>query len=391
MGIFKKAIFAGILVAIILIVSVALGEVICRGTDKFFSSITHLDYLDVFRPNFDVTTEFSLGGLLKADFNHLVIGGYGRPVRFRTNSMGFRYNKNVALNPDPDVIRILSLGDSFTTGYRIAQNQTFSWLLDNYLNSKKDGNRYEVLISCILHPRLSLSYLSAQGIKLKPNVVILGITLGNDMLEDSYVDITKVNKEIPQDCLSGEPFQVNGIAHPILDKSLLYTRLSNLFRRYQGETICRCGENYLNLYDLCNGLGFYIKDPPAEINSAYANLLQSLLGLKNLSEQYHFKFIVVLFPQRFQVQQEDWDATVLYYGLKREAFDLDKPNKLIMDFCKKENIDCIDPTLEMAAFYKAEKKNLYFSLGDMHWNALGNKAIYNTIKDRVYEAIRKRS
>lgn len=68
-----------------------------------------------------------------------------------------------------------------------------------------------------------------------------------------------------------------------------------------------------------------------------------------------------------------------------------KPNNLISSFCKKEGVNCIDPTLDMAAFYNKGRKSLYFPLGDMHWNALGNKIIYEIIKEKIYRIINENS
>nr|MBU1328181.1 hypothetical protein [Candidatus Omnitrophota bacterium] len=71
----------------------------------------------------------------------------------------------------------------------------------------------------------------------------------------------------------------------------------------------------------------------------------STCGYERLAAQNNFKFIVVIFPQRFQVQKEDWKMTVERYGLRPECFDLMKPNRLISDYCKRNGIICIDPTV----------------------------------------------
>lgn len=107
---------------------------------------------------------------------------------WKNNLQGFRYNLDVLLEPETGTIRILSLGDSFVAGYRLGQNETFSALLEKYFNSKKDTIKYEVLISCVEEPSTGLYYLTKFGIKFKPRVVMLGITLGND-LAGSYVGL----------------------------------------------------------------------------------------------------------------------------------------------------------------------------------------------------------
>ncbi len=369
--------------------------------------------MDIWRPD----DSLGYGGFLKANFDHLVISGYGRPVRFKTNSMGFRYYKDVILGHGSKVVRILSLGDSFTAGYRLGQEQTFSRLLEKYLNAKKKQKEYEILVSCINEPLAGLRYLQTFGVKFKPQAVIFGITLGNDImhnyaiLHDGYdyainnsgsaliadprclsgfLENTK-DKIVPENCLLKKDiinFKHKG-AKSAIDNFRLYKLISANFMPYTGEYIASwySAERFPRLFDLVNGLGFFIKDQPKEIKDAYEMLFKILSVYQNLAKKNDFKLIILIFPQRFQVQKEDWKATVEEYGLNEDCFDLMKPNNLILSFCRKEGINCIDPTLDMAAFYNKKRKSLYFPLGDMHFNALGNKVLYKTIKEKVYRLI----
>jgi hypothetical protein len=64
-----------------------------------------------------------------------------------------------------------------------------------------------------------------------------------------------------------------------------------------------------------------------------------------------------------------------------------KPNNLILDYCKKSEIVCLDPTSHMAAIYEKKSRSLYFPLGDMHWNSLGNRVLFDSVKKQIYEVI----
>ena len=54
---------------------------------------------------------------------------------FRINKNGFRSDKNYSYNKSPDTLRILLLGDSYTLGWEVDQDEVFSVILENYLNN----------------------------------------------------------------------------------------------------------------------------------------------------------------------------------------------------------------------------------------------------------------
>lgn len=411
----KKISFFVISTALSLIITIIGGEIICLigyQWKKNLSNHKPLDYGDVcWNDGMRIT------GYLRPNFNNLVIDGYGKLVKWKNNSLGFRYDREISIQPVEGVCRILSLGDSFNVGYRIDQEAVFPRLLEKYFNNKKDNKQYEVLPANVDEPNFGLLYLSNFGLKLNPNVVILGITLGNDVSQN-YVSAREncgyvlnsttlteeaffspcmqyfVNGEIPgipQECLAGEQDKVQNkdtAKISILGISMLYRTIYNIFKKYQGEPSLICTQQHKPcIYDICAGFGIFIKNFPREIADSYSLLFDTLYGYKKLSERYNFKLIVIIFPQRFQVQKEDWMATADAYNLKDDSFHLMMPNDLILGFCREEKITCIDPTLDMASFYSKKIKSLYFPGGDMHLNALGNKVVYEAIKDKIYQII----
>jgi hypothetical protein len=139
------------------------------------------------------------------------------------------------------------------------------------------------------------------------------------------------------------------------------------------------------------GLGAYLNEAPVEVQQSYDQLFRSLRGLKKIMANKGVDFMVVIFPQRFQVQEEDWTCTVADYRLNEACFDLNLPNRLIADFCIQNDIVCIDPTQAMIAAHRLSGRSLYCPQGDMHMNAEGNRATFEAIKDEVYRRLRKES
>src|SRR5947207_741916 len=101
--------------------------------------------------------------------------------------------------------------------------------------------------------------------------------------------------------------------------------------RYSGESVTSWygGKRNPKLFDVCNGLGEYLSEAPPEILDSYERLFRVITAIKTLSAKNNFSLAVLIFPQRFQVQPEDWQCTVRDYQLNEHCFDLAKPNTLI--------------------------------------------------------------
>jgi hypothetical protein len=351
---------------------------------------------------------FGPGGFLKPNFDEMVLGAYGNHVHWKTNAQGFRNDYDVSQNPQSGVIRVMSIGDSFTAGYRLAQEETFSFQLEKFLNDKGDGNKYEVVISVANDPAEALNYMNQSGFSFKPNLVVLGITLGND-ISGTYVAVGPSGKYTLDDA-SGQfrrnQIQTLGFAHGLekhvipqacidpsfFDHFLTYRLVRQLLRSGNGgEAIGPWYEKqYPRQFDPNTGLGFYLREPPKEISESYEHLFRTLRAWKKVVKENNCDLVVLIFPQRFQVKNEDRLNTVAEYRLKESCFDLNIPNKLIVDFCEKNDIMFIDPTEAMRTAQTDPHKSLYCPLGDMHPNAEGNRVIFEAIKDRIYTVLNER-
>jgi len=336
----------------------------------------HLDYGDVVRAK---ENGMGPGGLLKEGLDVFVHGGYGGTVRWKTNNQGFREDRDVSKIPLPGVLRILSLGDSFTAGYRIEQADTYSKLLERW--STENLAPTEILISMIEHPDSGLTYVREYGYTWSPHMVMLGITLGNDIAH-SYVarHPTPIgfrrgleNLDIPDHCfIERNPLEqaVIGTLYD-LSRSTLSRAIFRLPKAMPGKY---GRKEKLRLFDSINGFGMYIKEPPREIDDAYQRLFDILADYKAFCGEHNITFAVLLFPQRYQVQPADWRTNIIAYSLNPDAFDLMQPNKFIREFCLGKSTPCIDPTEAMKTYHLEGGEDLYLPGGDMHWNREGNKA-----------------
>ena len=134
-----------------LVVTFLLAEIALRYFENRFLYIT-ADLNQV------VTQDLREGGFLKKNFNGHVIDSFGNKIQWINNSDGFRNFKEFSKKPDNGILRILSLGDSFTAGYRIDQKKTFSFLMGEWIG--KTFGKAGVIIAWTEQPLFNLNFIS---------------------------------------------------------------------------------------------------------------------------------------------------------------------------------------------------------------------------------------
>jgi len=353
-----------------------------------------LDYGDALRAD-----GLGPGGFLKESFEGRLVNGLGGTVSWRNNAQGFRRSEDTPEEPAPGVVRVLSMGDSFTAGYRVDQEETFSRLLEKDLAARGQA---EVLISEIEEPVTGLFWLDRSGGRFHPAVVLLGITLGNDIAQaglaldppggyrieppDFHIERVaeglalekrdEIHVPIPEACLAGVP-ALTPIRRRFRLLDLALGRPVQPIGSSRGPGLSRF------LLDGVNGLGFCLVPPPPLVDVFYERLSRTILGYRALARERGFAFAVVLFPQRYAVQEEDWNATVAAYGIRRSCFDPGAPARRLSAFCAREGITCFDPAAALAAARRRTGRSQYLPEGDMHWNADGHRAVFEALRDGV--------
>ena len=114
--------------------------------------------------------------------------------KFTTNAQGFRDYRNFKYEKSPNTLRILSLGDSHTLGFEVKQENTFSAVIERYLNNyiKHNGIKAETEVINAGVSGFStaeeLVFLENEGIKYKPDFVILAYFV-NDLEDNIKSDL----------------------------------------------------------------------------------------------------------------------------------------------------------------------------------------------------------
>ncbi len=347
------------------------------------------------------------GGFLAPNQKSMVINSYGELVSWITNSKGFRSNREFSYSKPNNTLRILSIGDSFTAGYRVGQSEHYSAQLEDYLNKDIQEKKCESLVACTENPVMGIKYLNEHGLKYQPDIVLLGITLGNDLTQ-TFINLHPFGRHI----LNGSEISTNpnfdgqklsadldekfpemacDYSFRLLDwlnRSILYRLISYyLTPSIQGESIFASrGKASPYLHDLSHGLGLFLKQEPASITQTHHQFKNILQAYKALAIEYNFDLKIILFPQRYQVNPSDLAKTVKDYGLAEKHFDWEIANEKITKSCDEMNIDCIDLLYSFRLFQNHyPDTSLYLPLGDMHWNKAGHRLAAEQIHQNFLE------
>ena len=363
------------------------------------------------------------GGYLRPNLDLEVRGGHGGTVPFVTESHGFRRRDEVERWPPPETFRLLVLGDSFVAGYRVGQEETFTHRLEAEAVEGPGSRELQVLPAVIEEPVTGLHYLERHGLGFHPDAVLLGLTLGNDIVqtwaalepegshrwpvpsdeeadngdEDGNDTIRVIPNpqarpedlalrarrlELPRRCFDParrRPSHPRSWLDPLAERSLLVRRLRELVAsRARGTgpqaVVSTWGEYHRPRLLDSNGLGVCLVDPPGEIATAYQRLEAILEGYRDLTAAHGVELVVALFPQRFEVQTADWQTAVDAYGLVPECFDPSLPGRRVRRICERLEVRSVDPTEALRDVHRRRGESLYLPGGDMHWNASGHRA-----------------
>lgn len=320
-----------------------------------------------------------------------------------------------SLNKPPATLRILFLGDSFVAGYRVDQKKTLAYLLAQRL-SKRCRSRVEVMVAEVEDPVIATYYLQKYGTSFSPDLILYGFCLGNDISESFFrlypgyqflvsesskgeppflelypqpqtEQITRkfFAEEIPRSCRETERIRQmtllansNFSSFPLQSVQFIWSKINTEIPHWQPQFI---PGDTPKLFDWATGLGYFLKEPHPLIQEAYQSTAKALSYLKVHAQKSSADFALFIFPQKFQLSQKNWEATVWYYGLKREAFDLDLPNRRLAQITEDLDIVLLDPTNKLKIL-NGKGRELYIR-GDMHWNSKGHRVVL----DALFESI----
>ncbi len=368
------------------------------GDDRLFA------YLHPTRPPF-----MGAGGRLRANVDlDQMSAEFRRGAAVITNRDGFRNQRDFDHQPG-DETRILSLGDSFSTGYAMPQDLFFGSLLERETQGLIPTRDVVVLNAEVSNPAHGLYYLQQYGVQYRPQVVLFGLS-GNDLVQTEHffgpralftfagggavIQNPEFDRRRPSPIVRFRDFAYPVSARAPQSSGVFFLRRTRdrWLRHLGGFSIASWlgsgaavdrrpvpmfsyaevferEDGRKRLIDGLSDLGLYYPPGATEVEGIYERFLAVLEGMRRVSEAAGAEFILVIFPQRFQLQPQDWQVMCEHWSLDSRDFELARPNRRLTKYCAEVGINCLDllePMREAAAEHE-----LYLSGGDMHFNSVG--------------------
>lgn len=335
------------------------------------------------------------------------------PLRLTTDANGFRNLNLPATGADQAHYDMVAVGDSFVAGSNISDDQTWSALLAEATNQ----TIYNLGVGGSGPPTYMSNYVYF-GLNLKPRIALFMIYEGNDFKED----VVLVDNANESGKPSTPPLTQRIAAHfsQAFDSSPVtkgLDRLSHdLFEKLGSTRPVPRYEEKLGFMPIALTHGevtrYYSFDPKRAIYLNYtaeefihspewkatAKILEQIIAI---SRDRNIKPVFIYAPSTPHVvlplAKDKIPADQLHYFISRkqkrlpaaEEFkqqlynNLDTEQNVVLDFCRKQNIDCIALT-EALQHETAKGVQTYFTY-DQHWTPDGQRIAAETIEQFLRE------
>lgn len=292
---------------------------------------------------------------------------FSQDYDFRLNSKGF---KDIEFNREKErgAYRILGIGDSFTFGV-VPYEHNYLTLLEDMLNSQRGGQRYEVINMGIPGGSLDdyLSLLLREGLELGPDLVLVSVFLGNDLVETgqhrtvtSYVaSLVRFLWQVPE---------------------LLEARQINPWTTYEDEQPTFSYERFLDI-EVARAPIYLLTNPETE--KWLGNAVKYVHEINRICVFKNARLLIVLIPDELQIDGALQRAVLQKWKVPPRDMDFSLPNKMLSLELEQAGISYVDL---LEPFRLVSSHTRLYKPYDTHWNIAGNRlaaeTIYNYIAKR---------
>lgn len=294
-------------------------------------------------------------------------------AHLRFNRFGLR-GADVPLERTPGLPRALLLGDSFIEAKQVAEADTVAARL-----ARATGGEYLNSGTFDWGPVQQYLYLSHEGVRFRPDLVIQFFYVGNDVADNAPRSRGELRRlgfpAAGVDDDTGELELLPWTPSPTTTSDRVSKALGGTFatyRAYETGVLDKVRSAEMNPYPMERHLlDLFREREPASLATAW-RVVDALLGtIQAEGARVGAPTLLVVVPTKWQVHDDDWRAFLKHHdrGLD-DGWDLERPNRRLARLAEARGIPVLDlqPALRAAA---AEGKRLYFAV-DTHWTAEGH-------------------
>jgi len=320
-------------------------------------------------------------------------------TRIRINSLGYRGKEFT--RDKGGALRILTIGDSFTFGWGVNDDETYAAHIERLLAERLPGRQVEVInggFAACYSPDTYYLYLKNEGLALQPDAIVVGVFVGNDL--DSPAAFENEWIETDED---GLPSRIRNVNSHVVGNRLLPR---NVPVRYRTPLLSRL-HVYQGLFDIWWELAPRLKAwLPGVAITVYAAqpATSSEEGVPYIYRQTYedrtervFKRVFSVFAGMHRLATSA--GIPLYFAIipahvqlvptayQDVPVDIGKPQRLLGEFFDSQGIKWVD--LRPWFQQRAQGRDVYFPL-DGHWNAVGHQLAAERIADFIWHDWQRR-
>jgi hypothetical protein len=299
------------------------------------------------------------------------IGSFrGGKVPASTNRHGHR-SDDVPLVKGKNVFRILVLGDSFTVGAGVEQQDTYSSQLQRLLN-QNSTRKIEVINTGVggWNPFEYAQYYEYYGRWFDPDIVILGFFVGNDILniDKGFRNTAILGRRVSREKAAGQLVMLKVWLH-------VHSHLARLVMRRPNDVESE-GSDCDDFPDFILSLmrereTNYREDFP-EIRNKAERAIWQLLRIKKRTDEQGIPLLVVVIPDETQINS----ALRKLVFTNSHDYDVDMPQSLLKEWFDREGIQALD----LLPTFRADDRCLY---RNTHWTPEGHRLAAERILGQV--------
>ena len=205
------------------------------------------------------------------------------------NTHGLRGPETPYTKP-PGTFRILNLGDSVAMGWGVREEDSYGRQLEQLLNGQGGDNlRYEVINAGVPGWNLEneLAYLQAEGLKYEPDLVLLDLTIVNDINGASAL------------AADHQPALIKWLRA----NTYFWPFLTVQFRWLESRAK---GQERIDVIDPPTNPDKYF--PPEPESERWMKVWTQVTAIDRLARENKARFVLILFPLEFQVLDQNFST-----------------------------------------------------------------------------------
>jgi hypothetical protein len=283
----------------------------------------------------------------------------------------------------PGIRRIIAIGDSFLVGL-VPRERNFIDIMERRIQSDLPVEIYNMGINHT-HPGQYLSVLVNEGLRWNPDVILIGLFVGNDIKvnapENSFwyrrsirtITIPRrilalsselaqrQNKNVPLGWAFGDPGYLDDPEKE--------------FPTFSEAKYLKKQRKHLKLAH---------RQPRWETEKRWRGTLENLAGIHEVAKERGVPMLLVIMPDEFQVNESVRNKVFERFQLQPEDYDVALPQKRLVAFAKSRKIAVVDL---LEPLREADKVQRCYHLQDGHWNSRGNAIAAEAILPVLRELI----